>query len=66
MLQLRSKNAIMIKIQPIKDAAEGVLLVRSQSATPTMMMVRRAATEDRTGDVRDIRTRKEPENAAYG
>ena len=56
---------MMIKMQPIKDAAEGVLLVRSQSATPTIMMVRRAATEDRTGDVRDIRTRKEPENAAY-
>jgi hypothetical protein len=29
----------------------------------TMKMVRSAATEERTGDVREIRIRKEPENA---
>lgn len=29
----------------------------------TMKMVRRAATEERTGEVREMRTRKEPENA---
>lgn len=33
------------------------------STIATMKMVRRAATEDKTGEVRDIRTRKEPENA---
>jgi hypothetical protein len=29
----------------------------------TMKMVRRAATEERTGEVREMRTRKEPEKA---
>ena len=35
----------------------------SWSTIATMKMVRRAATEDRTGDVNDIKTRKDPENA---
>lgn len=30
----------------------------------TMKIVRRAATDDNTGEVREIKTRKEPENAA--
>lgn len=29
----------------------------------TMKMVRRAATEERTGEVREMRIRKDPENA---
>lgn len=29
----------------------------------TMKMVSRAATDDRTGEVREMRTRKDPENA---
>ena len=33
------------------------------STMATMKMVRRAATEERTGDVRLIKTRKDPENA---
>lgn len=36
---------------------------RSWSTIATMKMVRRAATEDNTGEVRDIRARKAPENA---
>jgi len=35
----------------------------SWSTNATMKMVRRAATEERTGEVREMRTRKEPENA---
>ena len=34
------------------------------STIATMKMVSSAATEDKTGLVREIRTRKEPENAA--
>jgi hypothetical protein len=30
-----------------------------------MKIVRRAATEERTGDVRDMRIRNDPENAAH-
>lgn len=36
---------------------------RSWSTIATMKIVRRAATEERTGEVRLMRTRKEPENA---
>lgn len=35
----------------------------SWSTIATMKMVRSAATEDRTGDVSDMSTRKDPENA---
>ena len=38
---------------------------KSWSTIATMKMVRRAATEDRTGEVRDIKARKAPENAGY-
>jgi hypothetical protein len=37
---------------------------RSWSMMATMKMVRRAATEERTGDVRLIRTRNDPEKTA--
>jgi hypothetical protein len=36
---------------------------RSWSTIATMKMVRRAATEDRTGEVSEIRTRNDPEKA---
>lgn len=36
---------------------------RSWSTMATMKMVRRAATEERTGEVSEIRVRKEPEKA---
>lgn len=39
---------------------------RSWSTRATIKMVRRAATEERTGEVREIRTRKEPEKAKRG
>lgn len=35
----------------------------SWSTIATMKMVRRAATEERTGEVSEMRARKEPENA---
>jgi hypothetical protein len=38
---------------------------RSWSTIATMKMVRSAATDDRTGEVREIRTRKDPEKAGY-
>lgn len=37
--------------------------VRSQSTMATRKMVRREATEERTGEVREMRTRKDPEKA---
>lgn len=37
---------------------------RSWSTSATMKIVRRAATDDRTGEVSEISTRKDPENAA--
>ena len=36
---------------------------RSWSTMATMKIVRRAATDERTGEVREIRARKAPENA---
>lgn len=53
----------MIKKPPRMEAEEMGSPVRSQSTTATRKMVRRAATEERTGEVREIRTKKEPENA---
>ena len=35
------------------------------SIMATMNMVRRAATEERTGEVRDMRTRKDPEKTIW-
>lgn len=45
------------------EAIESESPVRNQSTRATRKMVRRAATDDRTGDVREMSTRKEPEKA---
>ena len=37
---------------------------RSWSTSATMKIVRRAATDERTGEVSEMSTRKDPENAA--
>ena len=39
--------------------------VNIQSTIATMKIVRRAATDERTGDVSDIKTRKDPEKTRY-
>jgi hypothetical protein len=60
------RKAPMISIPPtIAAGVSGELSGggRSWSTMATMKIVRRAATEESTGEVRDIRTRKEPENA---
>jgi hypothetical protein len=62
-LKLNMKNAIIIRMPPMIDAIESGSPVRNQSTKATRKMVRRAATDERTGDVREMRTRKEPENA---
>lgn len=54
----------MIRMPPMIAAKESGCPVRSQSTMATRKMVRRAATDERTGDVREMRTRKDPENAA--
>lgn len=56
-------NAAMIRIPPVIAAADRGTPVRSQSTIATRKMVRRAATEESTGDVREMSTRKEPEKA---
>lgn len=55
---------MMIRIPPMMDATDRFSPVSSQSTIATRKMVNRAATDERTGDVRDIKTRKDPENAA--
>lgn len=55
---------MMIRIPPTMEAPERESPVRSQSTMATRKMVRSAATEERTGEVRDMRTRKEPEKAS--
>jgi hypothetical protein len=53
----------MIKIPPTMAAGVSGELSgggSNWSTSATMKMVRSAATEDRTGDVRDMRTRKDP------
>lgn len=62
-LQLRSRNATMINMPPTMDPMDSGWPQSIQSTMATRNIVRRAATDERTGDVRDIRTRKEPENA---
>lgn len=54
---------MMMRMPPMMEASDRESPVSSQSTMATKKMVNRAATEDRTGDVRDIRTRKEPEKA---
>lgn len=63
-LQLSRKKATIIKMPPMIAANESGCPVRSQSTMATRKIVKRAATDERTGDVREMRTRKEPENAA--
>lgn len=53
----------MIRTPPMMDARESGWPVRNQSTMATMKMVRRAATEESTGDVSEMRTKKEPEKA---
>ena len=54
----------MIRIPPISAASENPLPLGSiQSTRATRKIVSRAATEDKTGDVREISTRKDPEKA---
>jgi len=62
-LQLRRQNAAMIQSPPMTAAVESGTPVRNQSTIATRKMVRRAATEERTGEVREMSTRNEPENA---
>ena len=63
MLQLRRKNATIIRIPPMMDAPDRESPVSNQSTMATRKMVSNAATDERTGEVSDIRTRKEPEKA---
>lgn len=62
-LQLKRKNAAMIRMPPPMEVRGRGSPVRNQSMMATRKMVRRAATEDSTGEVREMRTRKEPEKA---
>ena len=66
MLQLSRRNAIIIRMPPVMEAPESAFPLSSQSTMATRNMVRRAATEERTGDVSEMRTRKEPENTVGG
>ena len=56
----------MIKMPPAMAARERGCPVRNQSTIATRKMVSSAATDERTGDVREIRTRKDPEKASKG
>lgn len=53
----------MIKTPPIMDAIDRGWPVRNQSTMATRKMVRREATDERTGEVREMRTKKDPEKA---
>jgi hypothetical protein len=65
-LQLSRRNAMIMRMPPDMEAVESAFPVSSQSTMATMNMVRRAATEERIGDVREIRMRKEPQNTVRG
>jgi hypothetical protein len=62
-LQLSSTKATTIRALPEMAAAERAWPVRIQSTSATRKMVRSAATEESTGEVSDMSTRKEPEKA---
>ena len=64
-LQLNNPNAMQIRPPPKKAARDSGMPVIIQSTTATRKIVSRAATEESTGDVKDIRTRKDPENTAF-
>src|SRR6478609_5664690 len=59
-LQVRPKNATMIMAPPTMAAKLKGSPVIIQSTMATMKMVSSAATDDRTGEVSEIRTRNEP------
>lgn len=63
MLQHNRMNAATMHNPPTRAAAESGSPLRNQSTKATRKMVSSAATEDKTGDVREMRTRKDPENA---
>jgi hypothetical protein len=48
---------------PIIAAADSGLPVNIKSTIATRKIVSNAATEERTGDVNEMRTKKDPENA---
>lgn len=53
----------MIKIPPTIDVKPSALWLNFQSTRVTRKMVRSAATDERTGEVREIRTKNDPEKA---
>ncbi len=62
--QLSIANAMIISVPPEIAAADNGFPVMSQSVIATRKMVSNAATEERTGEVSDMSTRKEPEKMA--
>ena len=65
MLQLKRKKAAIIRIPPTMAADDRGWPVRNQSTIATRKIVRSAATDDRTGDVREMSTKNDPENASH-
>ena len=63
-LKVSPTKATIIMEPPMMAAQLSGSPVRNQSTRATMKMVSRAATDDSTGEVREIRTRKEPLNVA--
>jgi len=53
----------MIKKPPMIAAQESGWPVRNQSTMATRKIVKSAATDERTGEVREMSTRNDPENA---
>lgn len=53
----------MMSMPPIIAATDSGLPVNIQSTIATRKIVSNAATEERTGDVNEMRTKKDPENA---
>lgn len=64
-LQLSSINAATIKVPPRTAAGDNFSFLYSQSTITMRKIVSRAATEDRTGDVKEMSTRKDPEKVAF-
>ena len=54
----------MIK-PPVIAAGDNGFPVNNQSVIATMKIVSIPATEDKTGEVREMSTRKDPENVAF-
>lgn len=53
----------MINTPPKIAAHDNISPLKNQSVNATRKMVRRAATDDSTGEVNEIRTKKDPEKA---